>query len=53
MEILVLILTGIFTLWSGLYVHNVKKKGINNIMNNLKEYEQKERKNKCKVSSSK
>tara|TARA_R100000700_G_C3176941_1_gene151939 strand:- start:3023 stop:3181 length:159 start_codon:yes stop_codon:yes gene_type:complete len=50
---IVLILTGIFAIWSTLYVYSIKKKGVNNIINNIKEYEQKERKNKCKVSSSK
>ena len=46
---IILILTGVFALWSALYAHSVKKKGINKLVNNLKEYEQKERKNKYKV----
>jgi hypothetical protein len=50
---LILILTGIFAIWSVFYTYNVKKKGINNIMNNIKKYEQKERKNKYKTSNSK
>jgi hypothetical protein len=45
----ILIVMGIFTIWSIIYTHNAKKKGINNIMNNIKEYEQKKRKNKYKV----
>ena len=50
---IILILTVIFAIWTFLYTHNAKKKGINNIINNIKEYEQKERQNKCKVSNSK
>ena len=50
---IVLTIMGIFTIWNVIYTHNAKKKGINNIMNNIKEYEQKERQNKCKVSNSK
>ena len=39
---LLLILIGIFALWSNFYTHNVKK---NKLINNLKKYEQKKRKN--------
>ena len=34
---IILILTGVFALWSALQAHNVKKKGINKLVNNLKE----------------
>ena len=53
MMYIILILTGIFAIWSSFYVYNVKKKGINKIMNNIKKYEQEERKNKYKTSNSK
>ena len=47
--IILIILIGVFAIWTSFYVYNVKKKGINDIINNIKEYEQKERKNKYKV----
>ena len=49
--ILLTILVTIFALWTSFYCHKVKNR--NKIIENLKEYEQKERKNKYKVSSSK
>ena len=39
--ILIVIITGIIAIWSIMYTHNVKKKGINNIISNIKEYEKK------------
>ena len=47
--IFVLIVMGIFTVWNVIYTHNYNK---NNIMKNLKEYEEKKAKQqKSKVSA--
>jgi uncharacterized protein YxeA len=48
---IVLTTMGVFAIWSVFYAHNVKKRGINKLVNNIKEYEQKKRQNKCKTSS--
>jgi len=39
--ILIVIITGIIAIWSVMYTHNVKKKGVNKIVNNIIDYEKK------------
>ena len=38
---IVLTIMGIFTIWSIMYTHSVKKHGVNKLMNNIKKYEEK------------
>ena len=40
---IVLIVMGIFTIWSVIYTHNAKKRGINKLMNNIIEYDKKKK----------
>ena len=39
----VLVIMGIFTLWSIIYTWNVKKKGINKLVDNIIEYDKKKK----------
>jgi len=38
---IVLTIMGIFAIWSSLYAYNVKKQGINKLMDNIIKYEKK------------
>ena len=41
---IVLTIMGIFAIWSVFYTHNVKKQGINKLMDNIIKYEKKKAK---------